>query len=237
MKRELEQIIRGLLEFEGRPTGIGSTELLLVIWLVTRGAIEKPVRASWPTLGMALGASDVTVWRAIKKLAADGGAGWVEVKSGKGRGNASLYNVLLDRLPVAAEIKLTVVSKQATEIAAQYCKGAKVNPFTFKKRRFTQGNKQRIAFCIQTFLEKHCHGDVQLLIGALNHARTSAKHRKKYFRGLHELRRDFSAIVQECRGTHTPAAAPAPTPARVTAEQSAQLEEAARKQATKEKVA
>lgn len=228
MKRELEQIIRGLLEFEGRPKGIGSTELLLVIWLVTKGAISKPVRASWSTLGMALGASDVTVWRAIKKLGVDGGAGWVEVKSGKGRGNASMYSVLLDKLPVAEEIRRTVVSKQATDIAAQYCKGAKVNPFTFKKRRFTQGNKQRIAFCVQTFLDKQCKGDVGLLCDALNHARTSAKYRKKYFRGLHELRRDFSSIVSECRGVQTPA--PAPTPARATAEQSVAFEEAARTQ-------
>jgi hypothetical protein len=224
MKSGLEQIIRGLLAFEGRPEGIGSTELLLVIWLVTKGAIEKPVKASWPTLGMALGASDVTVWRAVKRLVADGGVGWVERRSGKGRGNGNTYSVLLDKLPIAEEIKRTVVSKQAMEIATQYCKSAKFNPFTLKKKRFTQSNKQRIAFCVQQFLDRHCAGDVRILIDALNYARMSPKYRKKYFRGLHELRRDFTIIVQEYRtAVQTPA--PAPTPARVTAD----FEEAARK--------
>jgi len=207
MKRSLEDIIRGLLEYDGRPEEIGSTELLLVVWLVTKGAVEAPVRASRTTLGMALGTSDVTVWRAVKNLIADGGVGWIQVQSGRGRGNASLYSVLIDRLPVPEQIKRTIVSKQAVEIAAKYCLTAAYSQVTFKKRRFTQANRQRIAFCFQTFLEKHCAGDLQLLRDALNHARTSPKYRAKYFRGPHELRRDFAAIVKECRVVQTPVAA------------------------------
>jgi len=235
--RNTVDILRGLTEFENRPKSVGPVEMLLVLWLVEKGALEKPVRGSWATLSMALGCAESTVQRAVENLVADGGTGWIAKKSGKGRGNGNTFTVLLDKLPVAETLARTIISKTAMDVAVQYCKGAKLNPFTFKTRRFTRANEQRIAFCVQTFLDKHCNGDVKLLIDALNHARTSAKYRKKYFRGLHELRRYFSAIVQECRSVQTPAPAPAATPVRVTAEQSEAFAEAVRKQATKENVA
>jgi hypothetical protein len=228
--RNTVDILRGLTEFEGRPKTIGPVEMLLVLWLVEQGALERPVRGSSITLSMALGCSESTVQRAVDNLVADGGTGWIAKKSGKGRGNGNTFTVLLDKLPVAEELRRTIIGKTAMEIARRYCATAAYSPVTFKKRRFTRANHQRIAFCVQTFLDKHCAGDVQLLRDALNFARLSAKYSAKYYRGLHELRRDFSAIVAECRGVQPPAPAPAPTPARLTAEQSEALAEAARKQ-------
>jgi hypothetical protein len=207
--RNTEDIIRGLFEFEGRPKTIGPVEVNLVLWLIVKGAVEKPVRASWPTLSMALGCSESTLKRAVNNLIADGGTGWIERKSGKGRSNANLFSVLLDTLPVAVELKRTLISTKVTELAGRYCLNAAYSPVTLKKRRFTRANRQRIAFCFQTFLDKHCNGDWQLLIDGLNFARQSPKYRAKYFRGPHELRRDFSAIIQACRGAQTPAPAPA----------------------------
>jgi hypothetical protein len=228
--RNTVDILRGLTEFEGRPKTVGPVEILLVLWLVERGAIEKPVRGSWVTLSMALGCSESTVQRAVDNLVDDGGTAWIVKKSGKGRGNGNTFTVLLDKLPVAEELRRTIISKTAMEIARKYCVTAAYSPVTFKRRRFTRANHQRIAFCVQTFLDKHCAGEVQLLRDALNFARLSAKYSAKYYRGLHELRRDFSAIVQECRDVQTPAPAPVATPARVTAEQSAAFEDVARKQ-------
>jgi hypothetical protein len=227
--RNTADILRGLTEFEGRPKSVGPVEMLLVLWLVEKGALEKPVRGSWVTLSMALGCSESTVQRAVDNLVDDGGTGWIVKKSGKGRGNGNTFTVLLDKLPVAEELRRTIISKTAMEIARKYCVTAAYSPVTFKRRRFTRANQQRFAFCFQTFLDKHCAGDVQLLRDALNFARLSPKYLTKYFRGPHELRRDFSIIVQECRGTQMPAPAPTPTPARVTAEQSAAFEGAARK--------
>jgi hypothetical protein len=228
--RSTTDILRGLTEFEGRPKIIGPVEMLLVLWFVEKGALERPVRGSWVTLSMALGCSESTVQRAVDNLLADGGTGWIAKKSGRGRGNGNLFTVLLDKLPVAEELKRSIISARAMEIARRYCVTARISPVTFKARRFTRANQQRIGFCIQTFLDKHCNGDVQLLRDALNFARTSVKYSKKYFRGLHELRRDFSIIVKECRSS-VQVPAPAPTPARVSAAQSTEFEEEARKQA------
>jgi hypothetical protein len=231
--RSTEDILRGLTGFEGRPKTVGPVEILLVVWLVEKGALGKPVRASWPTLSMALGCGESTAQRAVINLVTETGTGWIAKKSGKGRGNGNTFTVMLDKLPVAEEIRRTIISKQAMELAGRYCLTAAHSQVTFKKRRFTRANKQRFAFCFQTFLDKHCNGDWQLLRDALNFARLSPKYKAKYYRGPHELRRDFSVIVAECRAIQTPA----PAPVRVTSAQSEAFEEAARKQATKENVA
>src|SRR2546429_4517444 len=98
-------------------------------------------------------------------------------------------------------------------LAAQYADATKVST-SGKKRRFTKANMQRMAFTLQTFLNKNCGGDENLLRGAVNFALTSPAYHVKARRGPHELRRVFKRLVaayQEA-GTPTAQAAPAATP-------------------------
>jgi len=208
---EFREVMRGLLQSEGRPEEIGPEDILLVGCLLLHGADEKPVRMSGSTISMSLGCSESPLKISVRRLVA---VGWIAKVSGKGRKNPNLYSVMIDKLPVADELKRTFISPAMRTLAAQYSIAIKVST-SGKKRRFTKAHIQRMAFTLQTFLDKHCGGDEQLLRGAVNFALSSVAYQVKARRGPHELRRVFKKMLAAYQAAATPAAqqpAPAATP-------------------------
>jgi hypothetical protein len=210
MKAEAKlEVIRGLLKYEGRAEEIAGTDVLTVVFLLIHGADEQPVRMSSTTISMALGCAETTLARSTKRLQ---DVGWLHVKSGKGRQNPNLYTVLLDELPVADDLKRTVLSPAMRALAKQYAQAIRVDT-KGRKRRFTEANFQRMGFALQQFLDRHCAGDEQLLRGALNFALARPQFRTKAFRGPHALRRCFGKLVREFKGAGQPAVESAKPPA------------------------
>lgn len=202
---KLESIIRGLMNSAARPEGVGPNEICTVIVLVVKGGLEQPIRASAETLGMEIGASPRTAERTIERLTADD-TKWLSKVSGKGRKNANRYTVMLDRLPVPEEVKKTIITEPMRLLARQYCAAIKPQGTTGKKRRVTKAVQQRMAFCLQKLLDRHCGGDEHLLRRAINFAFADQRYRAKAFRGPHALRRNFLQIVAAVK-TQEPAQA------------------------------
>jgi hypothetical protein len=202
---QFSEVVRGLLQHEGRPEGIAPIDLLLVVCLLLHGGDEKPVRMSNSTISMELGCTEPTLNASVGRLVS---AGWLTFISGKSRKQPSIYTVLIDKLPVADELKRTIVSPAMTTLAVQYSLATKVS-ISGKRRRFTKSHLQRMAFTLQTFLEKHCDGDEGLLRGAVNFALSHPKYRVKANRGPHDLRRVFRKLLVEFKNGGQPAAEPA----------------------------
>jgi DNA-binding MarR family transcriptional regulator len=195
MKNEqLREIIRGLLNADERPKDITTTDMMLVLTLVEKGAIGAPVRLSHVTLGMELNVSDPTIKASVDRLSGKG-HGWLEVKSGKGRQHANSYQLILDKLPVASDLKRTIVSPSMMSLAGRYANAIKHDGK--KVRRFSKGNIQRMAFVLQQWLDRRCEGDAELLLGVLNHSLSSPLYKADALRGLHRLKRNFTKILCE----------------------------------------
>jgi hypothetical protein len=199
------EVIRGLLKYEGRAEEIAGMDILVIVCLLLHGADEQPVRMGNATLSMALSCTEPTLSKSVKRLKA---VGWLHVKSGKGRQNPNLYTVLIEKLPVADDLKRTVLSPEMQALAKQYADAIR---FTTegKKRRFTPANLQRMGFALQQFFDRHCAGDEQLLRAALNFALAHPKFRVKAHRGPHALRRSFGKLIREYKQAGQPAAEPA----------------------------
>jgi DNA-binding MarR family transcriptional regulator len=193
MKDKLIEVIRGLFEADGRPAEIEPVDIALTAYLVLKGALANPVRGSGSTLGMALNVTERTVTTATDRLSA---AGWIHKHSGKSRRQGNTYSVILEKLPMAQDIKRTVITAEAWTLAEQYMK-AVPNNAKGKRRRFTKSERQRFAFALQTFLDRYTAGDAQLLRDLLNFALSHPKYATKAKRGPHELRRHFRKILEE----------------------------------------
>jgi hypothetical protein len=207
---QIIDVLRGLFQYEDRPEGIKSVDLLLVHCLLLHGGDEKPVRMSKTTLGMEIGCQDeATVSSSVDRLV---GAGWLTFISGKSRKQPSIYTVLLDKLPLADELKRTIISPAMRTLAVKYSMQTQAS-MSGKKRRFTKAILQRMAFTLQTFLDKHCDGDEALLWDTLKFALSHPTHRVKANRGPHELRRVFRKLLAEFKRAGQPAPEPAKPPA------------------------
>jgi hypothetical protein len=206
MKAEAKlEVIRGLLRYEGRAEEIKGNDILLIVCLLIHGGDEQPVRMSNSTLGMELGCTEPTLRASADRLVS---AGWLTFTSGKSRKQPSIYTVMIDKLPIADDLKRTIISPAMTTLAVQYSMATSVS-MTGKKRRFKKQHLQRMAFTLQTFLEKHCDGEENLLRGAVNFAINHPKYRVKANRGPHELRRVFGKLMVEFKHAGRPAAEPA----------------------------
>ena len=206
MKAEAKlEVIRGLLNYEGRAEEIAGTDILVIVCLLIHGADEQSVRMSNSTISMAVGCTEPTLSASVDRLVS---AGWLTFISGKSRKQPSIYTVLIDKLPVADELKRTIISPAMRTLAVQYSLATKTS-VTGKKRRFTKQHLQRMAFTLQTFLEKHCDGDESLLRGAVNFALSHPTYRVKANRGPHDLRRVFRKLLAEFKHEGQPAAEPA----------------------------
>ncbi len=203
---QLKEVIAGLLDHEARPAGAEAIDVLLVIRLLMLGADEKFAKASDITLGMALAVSENTARASVDRAR---GFDWIQKVSGKSKRQGNLYSVLVDNLPVSEKIKRTVVTDIGRRVASEYVNTARFNA-KGKKRRYTAGELQRIAFLMQQWLAKHCDGDVDVLRGALRYAMAHPLYKANAYYRLHRLRRDFSKIVKEFKASGQ--AAPAATP-------------------------
>src|SRR5882672_3523273 len=205
MKDKLLEVIRGLFEADGRPAEIEPVDIALTAYLVLKGALANPVRGSGSTLGMALNVTERTITASTGRLSS---AGWVHKHSGKSRRQGNTYSVILEKLPVAQDIKRTVITPEAWTLAEQYMR-AVPNNTKGKPRRFTKSERQRFAFALQTFLERYTAGDVNLLRDVINFALRHPKYATKAKRGPHELRRPFRKILEEFKAGSTQQAEPA----------------------------
>jgi hypothetical protein len=206
-ERQLEQIMRGLMNEKTRPEGVGAAELLATAVLIVKGAVEKPIAASRFTLSLEIGVSDTTAKRVLARLCA---VGWVQKISGRGRAISNRFSVILDRLPIAEDLKRTIISAPMKDLAAQYAKVLK--PYgkkPGKQRRFSEAQRQRMAFALQRLFDRHCAGDVALMYKAINVALHDSRYRAKAHTGPHALRRDFAGIVAEAKKQEQPTAAAA----------------------------
>jgi hypothetical protein len=202
---QFSEVVRGLLQHHGRPEEIAPIDLLLVVCLLLHGGDEKPVRMSHSTISIELGCVEQTLKTSVDRLVS---AGWITFVSGKSRKLPSTYTVLIDKLPVAEELKRTIISAAMVTLAVQYSQATNVST-TGKKRRFTKAHLQRMAFTLQTFLDKHCGGDEQLLRRLVNFALAHPAYRVKANRGPHELRRVFKKLLKEFNEKGQPEVEPA----------------------------
>jgi hypothetical protein len=201
---QLREVISALLDHETRPAGAEALDVLLVIRLLILRADEKPIKASDVTLSMALAVSETTARACVERAR---GLNWIHKVSGKSRRTGNLYSVVVDSLPVSDKLKRTVVTDVARQIAGEYVATARFNA-NGKKRRYTEADRQRIAFTLQQWLAKHCDGDVDLLRGALRYAMAHPLYRANACFRLHRLRRDFSKIVKEFKASGATAPEP-----------------------------
>lgn len=196
-------VIRGLYEALNRPVEIKQIDLGLTSLLVIRGGLARPVHTSESALALALIVSEPTVAASVTRLQS---VEWVQKRSGKSRRVGNSYVVILDNLPVAEELKRTLISPTARTIADSYMKAMPTNS-KGRPRRFTKAERQRIAFALQTFLDKHVGGDGKLLCDVINFALNHPKYALRVRKGPHMLRRPFKRLLQEFRDSQAAEAA------------------------------
>jgi hypothetical protein len=196
-------VIRGLYESLNRPVEIKQIDLGLTSLLVIRGGLTRPVHTSESALALALIVSEPTVAASVTRLQS---VEWVQKRSGKSRRVGNSYVVILDNLPVTEELKRTLISPMARTIAESYIKAMPTNA-KGRPRRFTKAERQRIAFALQTFLDKFVDGDGKLLCDVINFALNHPKYAMRARKGPHMLRRPFKKLLKEFRDSQTAEAA------------------------------
>jgi hypothetical protein len=201
---ELE-VIRGLYESLNRPVEIKQIDLGLTSLLVIKGGLVRPVHTSESALALALIVSEPTVAASVNRLQ---GVKWVQKRSGKSRRVGNSYVVILENLPVAEELKRTLITPMARTIAESYMKAMPTNA-KGRPRKYTKAERQRIAFALQTFLDKYTDGDGKLLCDVINFAMGHPKYAARVRKGPHELRRPFKKLLEEFKAGITQAAEPA----------------------------
>jgi hypothetical protein len=211
--KELE-VIRALYESLNRPVEIKQIDLGLTSLLVIKGGLTRPVHTSESALALALIVSEPTVTASVSRLQS---VKWVQKRSGKSRRVGNSYVVILENLPVAEELKRTLVSPMARTIAESYMKAMPTNA-KGRPRRYTKAERQRIAFALQTFLDKYVEGDGKLLCDVINFALNHPKYGARARKGPHALRRLFGKLLTEFKAgspKRAEPAKPATTPAPV----------------------
>src|SRR5262249_47537517 len=133
---------------------------------------------------------------------------WVQKRSGKSKRIGNSYVVILENLPVAEDLKRTLITPMAQTIAQSYIKAMPTNK-KGRPRRFTKGERQRIAFALQSFLDKHTAGDGKLLCDVINFALNHPKYAARARKGPHMLRRLFVKLLEEMKTGKPKAAEPA----------------------------
>jgi hypothetical protein len=202
--KELE-VIRGLYESLNRPVEIRQVDLGLTSLLVIKGGLERPVHTSESALAAALIVSEPTVAASVDRLQH---VNWIQKRSGKSRRIGNSYVVILENLPVAEELKRTLITPMAGTIAESYMKAMPTNK-KGRPRRFTKAERQRVAFTIQTFLDKRVAGDGKLLCDVINFALNHPKYGARARKGPHMLRRLFGRLLEELKAGKTKSAEPA----------------------------
>ncbi len=187
---QLTQVIRHLLASD-KPSDITPLDLLLVVRLLLQHAAEKSVTLSYTSLGEQMCCSPHTVSTSVQRLVEHG---WLVFRSGKNQNKANTFFVVLEKLPLDAELKRTVVSQFAKNMAVQHIRLMKS-----AKRRIFKTTADRLAFGFQTLIDRKCNGDTSLLVSVLNFAGQHPDYQAKLLRGPHEMKRCWRSLIDAYR--------------------------------------
>ena len=143
-----------------KPEGTRALDVSFIARLILRKADEKPVQVADSTWSLELGCSESSIRDAATKLEnIEAGFGWIQMVRGKRKGVASKYTLVLDRLPLSAELKRTILTDEMRTFTRAFMQKLRAfNP----RRKFYQNTDQRWAFRFQKLLNR-LDGDLKLL--------------------------------------------------------------------------
>ena len=185
---QLTQVIRHLLASD-KPSDIKPLDVLLVVRLLLQHAAEKSVTLSYSSLADQLCCTEHTVATSVDRLVDHG---WLTFTSGKNQNRANTFFVVLDKLPLEADLKKTVVGPMARNMAAQH-----VMMMKRARRRVFKTTGDRLAFGFQFLIDRKCKGDANLLFSLLNFAGNHPDYQAKLLRGPHEMKRCWRSLVDD----------------------------------------
>ena len=159
---QLIMTLRALLCAEDKPEEITPIDLLQIARLLVQHADEKDVYTSQDTLAEQLCSSPDSIHRSQERL---NKLGWLIVRKGGYRGRTNLYQVDLEKLPIA-DLKRTVVSQDAKNLALQLGRQFKVDN---RKGKHNRGWVQRWSFIVQGLIDRS-GGDIKHVYDVVNFA-------------------------------------------------------------------
>ena len=204
-KKEMEdsQLIRVLRNLytskDAKPKEITPTDLALVSRLLLQKADEEAVYPGKATLELELNCGEWAITESLKRLESVTVEGelrpWVTVESGARRQIANRYRVLVQNLPIEAELKRPTVTKEAENFAKYFLSLQKTwQP----KRIFKKGTERRYAYRFQTLFDRcqHPNGSKWLFVQILNFALSDNRFKAHALAGPHKLPKVWRSLVK-----------------------------------------
>lgn len=184
---QLTNVLRRLVSSENLPRNCKPIDLLLVSRLLLQKADEKDVFVSRATMAENLACGERTIYDSQQRLLK---LGWITLKKGAHKGQVNRIGVVLDKLPLDADLTKTVVSDDARNIAARYrAYLQRQNP----RRRFFKNSLQQTAFRFETLLKK-CDGDKDLLVNIVNYGLRHPSFVGAVSKGPHEIAKHWKSL-------------------------------------------
>jgi hypothetical protein len=149
------------------------------------------------SLAMTCGGCEDTIYESLRRLRANG---WVVQQSGSRRGMPNTYSVVIDALPIADDLKRTVASDEAKQIARWY--HAELKKGSVKTHRTWT---QRWPYVVQKWL--NAGYTVETIYSMLVFAANSPKYQTKAKRGPNALQKLWRTIDAEYTASLTKAVA------------------------------
>jgi hypothetical protein len=181
----------GFLSAE-KPKGADPVDVLIVLYLINRRAIDHPIYDSQNTLAEHFGCDLRTISRSLKRLAA---RKWIT--RSKWQGHSDGIAVLHDNLP-CAEAKKLRITQDAKQLAGGYHRALQ----GMGRKRFPKGWLKQQLVSAQKVLDL-CDGDLALAGSVLIYALSTATHRVQSKKSMYHLHRRWNKIM----GTYTEATA------------------------------
>jgi hypothetical protein len=172
---KLVMALRALLCAEDKPADVTPLDLLQTARLLVQHADEKDVYTSQDTLAEQLCSSVDSIARSQERLSK---LGWVITRKGGYRGRTNLYQVDLDKLPIA-DLKRTMVSPDAKNLAIQLGRQFKVDN---RKGKHNRGWVQKWSFIVQGLIDRS-GGDIKHVYDVVNFAWAHPDYTKKVAEG------------------------------------------------------
>ena len=178
---KLVMALRALLCAEDKPADVTPLDLLQIARLLLQHADEKDVYTSQDTLAEQLCSSVDSIARSQERLSK---LGWIITRKGGYRGRTNLYQVDLEKLPIA-DLKRTVVSEDAKNLTIQLGRQFKADN---RKGKHNRGWVQRWSFIMQGLIDR-AGGDIQYVYDVVNFAWTHPDYIEKVKEGPPALKR------------------------------------------------
>jgi hypothetical protein len=183
-RKEMEdsQLIKALRNLytskDAKPKDITPTDLALVSRLLLQKADEEAVYPGKATLELELNCGEWAITESLRRLESVTVEGelrpWVTVESGARRQIANRYRVLVENLPIEAELKRQ------------------------PKRIFKKGTERRYAYRFQTLFDRcqHPNGSKWLFVQILNFALSDNRFKAHALAGPHKLPKVWRSLVK-----------------------------------------